>query len=60
MHDTRHNWHQLIKSDNPNEKNQYLKKQMKKKEGTQNQLPLHETSQGMNQPSYLSPTSDTP
>ena len=55
MHDTRHNWHQLIKSGNPSD-------EISIKNGRGDSKPtvlLHETRQGMNQQSYRSLTSDT-
>ena len=58
MHDTRHNEHQLIKSDNPSNKIRNKIKRIKK--DSKPIVPLYETSQGTwNQLPYLSPTSDT-
>ena len=57
MHDTRHNQHQLIKSDNPGDK--ISNKMLRIKKDSKTIVPLYETSQGTNQLPYLSLTSGT-
>ena len=57
MHDTRHNQHQLIKSDNPSDK--ISNKIQRIKIDSKPIVPLYDTSQGMNQLPYLSRTCDT-
>ena len=52
MHDTRHNQHQLIKVTIQVTESVF-------KKGLKPVVPLHQTSQGMNQPSYLLLTFDT-
>ena len=59
MHDTRHNQHQLIESDNPSQADKISNKILRMKKDSKPIVPLYETSQGTNQLPYLSPTSDT-